>query len=838
MVFIIAFLSTKAFAIDSATSSIFTPIISEDFDLSKFAGTVVGWIMAFIVALLWVFTRLLSFVFKFAGGLMYGFFINNPLDTEIAYIKPLWSFLVDVGNLVVIASFIALALVILFDINLPVSKDLGKFAGGIVMIALLLNFSLTFTSAFASTVHSIGIGTVYATQGKNGTNLDLSSKSAFNKSVLKTGTSFFDTVNNNFVESVSCLGNGKVQYIDPVKNEKVSKPMSTICQWHGDEKIQTLDPISLIVASNGTPEAFTFYLIALVREVAVLILLGVGIFVLIKLVKVGVFRLAYLWIVGIFAGPALVAAFSPFDGLKKYFDTWLKWLIVFSTMMIVFVGGFYLSSYVATITIPASTATIIKIDDPLKDPSGFVSSLVSGMTDVVVPNIMFPIIGIAILFLLGKYLDETYQQQAEKALKAGGKLISQARNTVGNVARTGAGVAGFGGRAALGGVKNVGNLRANTSAAISTGYLKANSALAAGQRMSGNERGALNSDARATKYAGKAAVSKQIALNRKQKIDDFVSGKEYKDKRAEVEYLGRANNAEVLGRLGVSSATMEAEAKKKGVSADVINKGKAIAHNLKYGNEEGGNGADFRQRSVELERKEAMSANRKNFDSQFAATQAQLIQDTEDQRDLADITYKRNLQEYRRETDAERKDIEAKIAIANSASYAGDAKEKQRILSTQATRQSKIDAREQKLNQEKIDTQAEIEKMRFKIEESKEDNTVVTDVVNKKFLAENDNVKKDIAKKIYRQEKQFVNTGDSIRARREVAEDQYTQIEGQASAIYQQMKEIDKDSQLSKNEKKTKKDNLLNTIASGKQEVRKIAERKYKESGSNIYGEE
>ena len=71
------------------------------------------------------------------------------------------------------------------------------------MVALLLNFSLTMTSAFASTVHSIGIGTIYATQKQVGVNIDFTSRSGFNRSIQNTGTKFFESTSNNFVENVS-----------------------------------------------------------------------------------------------------------------------------------------------------------------------------------------------------------------------------------------------------------------------------------------------------------------------------------------------------------------------------------------------------------------------------------------------------------------------------------------------------------------------------------------------------------------------------------------------------------------------------------------------------------
>jgi hypothetical protein len=846
MIFTVILLSTKAFALGNVgTDNLVSPIIGEGVDLAKLAGTVVGWLLALVAGLLWIITRLLSFVFKFTGGLMYGFFINNPLDTEIGYIRPLWSFLVDFGNLVVIGSFIALALVILFDIDLPVNKDLGKFAGGIVMIALLLNFSLTLTSAFASTVHSIGIGTVYATQTKNGTNLDLTSRSNFNRSVLKTGNSFFDAVNNNFVENVSCLGTGTVTYEAADSKGGGTKSMAEVCQYHKKDDKSQLNPLSLVAASDGSVEAFTFYLIVIIRELAVLVLLSVGIFVLIKLLKVSIFRLAYLWIVGIFAGPALVAAFSPFDGMKKYFQTWLKWLVVFSTMMIVFVAGFYLSSYIATINIPNAGVSYEALENPLSSPGLFVSQLVNSMVEIVVPNIMFPIIGLAIMFLLGKYLDETYQQHAEKAMKAGGKLLNEARSSVSNVGRLGAGAVGLG----AGGLKNISNLGAGAANKYNTGLLKANSALAAGQRLRGNEAGARATDARAIKYAGKAAVNKQMIANKNAAIDGFISGKDYKAKRAEVEYLARQNNAEVLGRLGANTGAFAAEAKKAGVSENVIRQGKTAAQNFKFGTPAGG-GPSVNERIKDIERDTAKSEN-KDFARQFGEVQDEMYKNIDAQR--AKVTASNE-----------------QLKLDNDSRQKLDLENIEETYNALATKQGgsltskQTDEKAKKIDNLSIRTQTslkEIEK-RFtqtisdldKQENNVSTGNVVTDTVNQKFMADNPEISQKVAKKIASNNNlgQTLNNTQQIRARNDEAKSVYDGIEGSANAIFAQLKAIDAEKPragtsaadveynrtVTGAEKQKRRDAVLASVPASQQEIKIMAERKYKASNSNIYGDE
>jgi hypothetical protein len=837
MIFIISFLGVKTQALGNINDNIISPIISEGLDLSKFAIQLVCVILALIVSILSIITNLLSFLFRFTGGLMYGFFINNPLDTELAYIRPLWSFLVDFGNLVVIGSFIALALVILFDLDLPVSKSLGNFAGGIVMVALLLNFSLTFTSAFASTIHSIGIGTVYATQSTAGTNLDLTSRSAFNRSVLKTGNKFFESVNNNFVNKVSCMGSEAVDYKTDKDGRGGSLSMATVCQFHKlNQQTGPLTPWSLIASSaEGTPEALIFYMIALIREVIVLILLVAGIYVLITLLKVSLFRLAYLWIVGIFAGPALVAAFSPFDGMKNYFKTWLKWLVVFSTMMIVFVAGFYLSSYIATISLPSTGIVFEPLGNPFTDPGPFITGLVNSMVEVVVPTIMFPIIGLVILFLLGKYLDETYQTHAVKAMKAGGKLLSDARNSVASGGRQ---VVGLGAGAA----KNYSNFGSGAANMYNTGLLKANSALAASQRLRRNEAGAKATDMRATKYAGRAAVNKQMIANKNQSIDDFISGKDYKAKRAEVEYLGKMNNSEVLGRLGVNSSVFAAEAKKSGLSEDVINRGKSMSKLAKTDN--AGNGLNRTQQNKQIEKDLARSENKK-FEDDFRDTQARLKTSAEGQisnaEEMQSQTVKDTEAAYLKESNALDDLYNKKLADGTfqtgNANYNAKAFEdhKRKVLANENGRDRKIKESKEKLSNVKVD----IQKMIEKIDEDISTNEVVTTAVNQKFLNENPNIKEKVADAIYRNDKVTNNT-KSIAGKNQQAVDLQQNIEATADGLFQQLKDIDSDTDPNntyENKQKRKKQ-LLETISSSEEHIKRAAERKYNAFKANPYLDE
>jgi hypothetical protein len=836
MIFCVILLSTKAFALDNVGKNIISPVIAEGFlDIGKFVGTVIGGILALIGMLLWLVTRFLVFIFQLIGGIVYGFFINNPLDTEIGYIRPLWSFLVDFGNLVVIGSFIALALSYLFDLKLSKSDTLSQFAGGIVMIALLLNFSLTLTSAFASTVHSIGIGTVYATQSNIGTNLDLSSRNAFNKSVAKTGNSFFTAVTNNFVENVSCFGNKTTEYKTGAEGKSETKSMASVCQFHKKDNGEQLNGLTIIAASDGTPEAFTFYMILIIRELMVLILLSVGIFVLIKLLKVAVFRLAYLWLVGIFAGPALVAAFSPFDGMKKYFQTWLKWLVVFSTMMIVFVAGFYLSSYIATINIPSTAVSYEPLINPLESPGLFVSQLVNSIIEIVVPNVMFPIIGLVILFLLGKYLDDTYKDHAEKAMKAGGKLLNDARTNVGNAIRMPGRIATGAIGATAGGLKNISNTGAAIGSIKNSTLSKINARRAFDQRNAGRDEDAKVSEARAVKYAGKNAVNKQIMANRNEAVTNFMSGKDFKAKLAEIDYLGRKDKEEVMKRLGGTAPDT------KGISQEIINKGNAIS-NFNRTNT-AGRGMSRAAQNKKIENDIARSNNTK-FEDEFNVTQSQLRASADNQKNNAykmqQNADKDSLSAFNREKQA-LEDFSNKeqngILKKGSATYNAKAVEdyKRKVLTNQNSYDRNI--KESKVKYDNV--VLELDKMIEKIDVDISKNEVVANAVNERYIAANPKVKEKAAFAIRNNDK-TTNTTRSIYSKVEEATNLQKNVNGMADVLVQQLKDIDDDENVNNTyeNKQRRKKQLLETVSSNEEHIKKLAERKYAVSKSKDYIEE
>jgi hypothetical protein len=812
LILLIFFTGVQSFALGNSNSgTILTTLNGADFDLAKLAVSVLSWVMAIFASLLWVISRLMSFVFKFLGGLTYGFFINNPLDTELSAIRPLWSFLVDFGNLIVIGSFIALALVILFDIDLPVSKDLGKFASGIVMVALLLNFSLTFTSAFATTIHNIGIGSVYATIATTGSRLDLTSRAAFQNSLQKTGDKFFDTINNNFVDSVSCMGTASVVFKDGT-----TKGMAEICQIHKPEETGILNPVKLVKMVDGSNEAFIFYMIVLVRELATIILLGCAIWVLIILLKVSIFRLAYLWIVGIFAGPALVAAFSPFNGLKKYFETWLKWLVTFSTMMIVFVYGFYLSSYVAAVKLENPALTFEKAPNPLSEPSLFISSMVNTFVAIVVPNIMFPIIGLAILYLLGKYLDTTYKEHAEKAIKAGGKLVSDARsNTVGALKAGGGLVGKVAGGAAIG----------------SLGYgalAKGSRALAGASRLAGQGNLAKTFDSAAIRNTGKAVIEKQKRENMNKRINNFVTGADMKEKKAENEYLAKMNNREILAGLGANTSAFTAEAKKAKVKDSVIRQGITAAADIRRNGVAGRNISDV---IMEKERELVKSRRSDQFNQTFRETQNAMLQNAKAQQN--EIAQARTDNTKKADTVRDR-EIASIQATRDKGGLTADQENqlKRREDKNEAEYQKSLAAAEGMYNKAKKD----IDQLTLNIQSDAKN--VVSNSVTQSIIREDPSLKAQAASEANIEFTQHINNTRNIRQRNDEAQNKYTSIEASASAIYQQMKDIQNNPTESREKKNNRINALKNSLPPDQQEVARIADRKFKDYNSNMYSDE
>ncbi len=835
LIFLISLFTVKTFALDNqSVVNLLNPTVAAGFDIGALISRLIGWLFGFLVVLLWIVSRLLSFLFQFLGGIMYGFFINNPLDTELDQIRQLWSFLVDFGNLLVVFSFIALAITYLFNIKIPGMSNkggLGNFFGGIVIIALLLNFSLTFTSAFATTVHNIGIGSIFFTLDSSKTaKLDLSTQRNFNRSIRDAGSSFFISVTNNFVENVSCLGTGIV------KLKTGDKSMAEICEFHVKDQKGSIDPLKLISASDGSPQATNFYLTALIREIATIILLGVGCWVIYILLKVAIFRLAYLWLVGIFAGPALVAAFSPFDSFKKYFDTWLKWLVTFSTMMIIFVYGFYLSSYVAQIPVENKDSNYEALPSILESPGIFVSTLVNNMVSLVVPNIMFPIIGLAILYLLGKYLDETYQTHAASALKAGGELVSKTRKNVSDAIAA----PGKIGSAAL---RNTSNLAGKAFSLperglgeLRTGLGNATLAASAAARMIGAKNIANRLEGSGISGLGRAAVDKQKAQQKIQAFKDFGEMKGLKKSKAEQEYLGKMNNLEVLKAYGASESSIAEEAKKAGVSQKVIQQGQEMANSNKYESAPGGRSFNDVLRDTKMQF--AQESNKKNFQSQFDDTKRNLKQENENQKQQAESQYLSKSQELVTSYEREKTRL---TGIMNDPSLSDSEKNKKvtelRNLESNHTKDlGKLTASYTKTRDQLQTTDDEF-------------NKVATNVVNTKFLEDNPDVERRATRKAYEENKDIQGSSTTISSNKIKSKEKADRIDSAAELVFSKLKAIDESDKnetdptkkLSPAKKEAMRKAILESTIDNQQggaytaKIKRLAETKYKNFRSNPY---
>lgn len=812
----ISTISINTFALsDIKVDSLISPLIAADFDFKNFAQFVIGIILALLASILWVVSRLLSFVFKLLGGIMYGFFVNNPLDSELQYIRPIWSFLVDFGNLLVIGSFLALAVVFLTGQKMKgLNGDLNSFLTGIIMVAILLNFSLTITSAIVTTIHNIGIGSVYLTlEPSDSAKINLSSRKLFNDSIRKSGEKFFDVINGNFVDGVSCMGDALIPY------STGAKTMSEVCDFHKKDEKGTLSPLSVLKSVDGSDQALKFFLTAFVRELAVIILLGVGIWVIITLLKVSVFRLAYLWLVGIFSGPALVASVSPFASVQKFFAVWVKWLFTFSTMMIIFVYGFYLSSYISTIVPDNTLISFEQLPDPLANPQAFITAMVNSFIGVVVPNIMFPIVSLAMLYLLGKYLDETYQSHAESALKAGGKMIGEARDQVTNA-----------GKQVAGGVGNVLSAPQRASAGLRRTAANITTGLGAAAGMAGAltgsealKRNAAEMNARAAAQIGRASIAEQNMKNKKNAVNDFVSGTGLKKDSAYAEYLGKLNNKDALEGMGADFKQIEADAKKAGVSQNMINRAKLAAQSMRT---EGGEDS-VASRQATMRRGLARSYN-SNFAQDYSNTKEEMIKS-------ADENLARNENGRADETEIEKKRYEEKKAVLDQRlkdanDLASTDPSKNKLISSITSQINGEDALNEKRKEDivtRYDKTAEtINNMVLSI--MSDESSVVTDAVNSKFIANNEDVGRKISTEVGKSA--AVNTQNStgrILENQRQAQDKLTVDDSNASAIFQAMKGIDNAPDMTKSEKEKQKKALQATASP---RVRSVAQKKYEAS--------
>lgn len=864
MIFVITFSTISAFAQGDSIINYSRYSIGEGVTdvLGKIINFIVGILLGIFIAVLWIVSRLLSFVFNFLGGIVYGFFIKNPLDTELSSIRPLWSFLVDFGNLIIVGSFLALAIAYLFNVSIPgMTKDVGKFFTSVMIIALLMNFSLTFTSAIATTIHNIGIGSLFLTLGNNDTaKLDLSSKKEFNKSLTATGNTFFQSISGNFINTVSCVGGGEIKF------KGGSKKMSEVCNFHKKDFKDALNPLTIISSADGTPESINFFLTAIIREFATIILLGCAIWVMITLLKVAVFRLAYLWLVGIFSGPALVAALSPFPSLKKYFGIWLKYLITFSTMMIVFIFGFYLSSYVAQIAVDTSDVNYEALPNILDSPGYFVTVLVNNMIQLVVPNIMFPIIGLAVMYLLGKYLSEVYMTQAKSVMDSTGKMVGNAYKgvknaagmpgrAVGAVARTAGNVAGL----AAGAIPNV-------RSALKTTQGRADLLRAGVERARGNSAAADQLEAMAISKFGSADVSKQRAASRVQKVKDMASMKGSKQKEAEMKYLGQSRNAEMIKAMGGNDKAFEEEARKAGVSESVINQGRDMRKayfDKMSGVDANGNPIEIDSIDQQVKTQAASYATDAikksgNYSQDFESVKNNMLTQASAQLDTAQNELKANQAINLRDRDATIKALDEQDALINAgprdASGNLSDKDQKRINANQSKRDSAESSFQKKNNSLEEDHQVlsdNITSMQSEIQSSTEDideDNIINQALIAQAIEDDPSISKKAAADTYDSVRRNMDSAGSVEESRNKSKAQAGALNASANLLFSQLKAIEKmetksvngvDVPITKQERKSMQQAIIDTVLESNkpesQEVVKRAQDKLNRMRKNPY---
>ncbi|MGL4758724.1 MAG: hypothetical protein ACRCXZ_05285 [Patescibacteria group bacterium] len=880
----------------SATPAQTNPVVD---GIGKVLMFILSLLLAIFVIILWILTRFLAMLFKFLGGVMYGFFVINPLDNNIDSIRPLWSFLVDFGNLIVVGSFLALAVVYLFNLKpRGISTDISKFGVGILVLAILLNFSLTLTSGIVSTIHNVGIGAVYLTTspGADGLKLNLNSRSEFNSSLTKAGGQFFNSVSNNFVEQVSCLGEGTAQVGNSVKS------MREICVYHKTDTNSNINPLMLLTSLEGSDGALNFYLTAIIRELAVIILLGIAVFTVVKLLKVAAFRLAYLWLVGIFAGPALVAFLSPFDSLKKYSQIWLKWAISFSTMTLVFVFGFYLSAYIAQLNFPNPSAEFTPVPNGFTEPNLFISVITNNLIQLVMPAITFPIIGVTILYLLGKYLDEIYQSQAESAMKMGGKMIGEGiKGTRAAIAMPGKAMGAVG--KTLGAASAVRTLptrlRSNTRGAAGNVAMAA----AGAASMLGAKNAAQRLEATAMSQFGRAAVNQQRTqsrMNEAKKLSTFdAEGR--KRAKGQAEYLSKMGNLEMIKALGGNEADIIADARKAGVSEEVLQKGKMLGNKF-YSESNDGDGDFVTKAAVDnkvknsafnkLKRdrgysqkfqdsKDKLSQNQNkikdNEVTRFKTESGVIEQRKKDENEVLETdiysllkqyevqdTSVENDEEYNARIIREKTDIIKNLGtrIQNLTRDVKSGKDAGRDVSAEEIelnkyRQLQKDVKSKSDKQNSNENRALKETQKLKSEhdqlmntlestideidnaDENDINTPVAAALIADFEKQNPDIRRDELNAAYSKKKGKMNSSTKVVERRKKAEQEAISIEATAQSLVEQMEAIDKQTGIDKKQKDRLKAALLESASMGntpeQNEAVKRANEKYKKKNTKNY---
>jgi hypothetical protein len=471
-----------------------------------------------LVWLFWFLALIAKLVFQIFGGIIFMFMSINPAASNGVAIRGLWQYFVDFSNLLMIFSIIIMGVVyvtgidldglslgnigdstIVNRVSLGVDKNLTKFFTGIMVLAVLVNFSLTLTGGVISTLHNIGLaGAIITAKVEPGDKApDFSTESGYTIYVRDLGYKFFYGIADQF-SSISCFSNIIIPISQPKQDggfEQTLVSSAYTCGFKMDkpqkeqnlnilETVGTLFQDSKESIAIGNSSATNRLFVAAMRELLLfLIYVFAIVFVLWKFIKLAIFRVAYLWLVMIFSGVAFALMVSPFKSAKRVFEYWLTLLITFGTMFVVFIYAFYIAAYIAGQNVAGGAIAISK-NRPVEPPVGdgnfltgvysYINNIITYIVEAVLTQSIFAIIALTILYLVGNYLDDVWKKHAEQMTRAAidnvkkvpgwagaavGGVIGAAGNVVGATATaTGAASAVVGG---IGNLANLGGLGKN-----------------------------------------------------------------------------------------------------------------------------------------------------------------------------------------------------------------------------------------------------------------------------------------------------------------------------------------------------------------------------------------
>jgi hypothetical protein len=430
-----------------------------------------SWIRNLFLAILLSFLNMCALVlgelFVIVGSVAFSFMSYNPAEANLIVIKNLWRYFVDLGNLILLVSILAYGLAYITGFGsgkgaLKLDKNLSKFVASIAIIAVILNFSLTLTAGLITTIHNVGVAGAVITTGsiipadKNSyVPRDFSNEYSYRIYMTTVGNEFLKTVRSKFIDSVSCFGKANVFYqnvtiVNGIRTygsvEEVSPGF--LCGMVPYEQRTSFATTGNVLgggtlANNGT-DLGSAYVPIILREVASIVMMWIALFgVVWRLLRLAVFRVAYLFLILIFSGPATVLALSPFEMGKKAFNKWLTLLITYSSMFTIFIFGMYLAFIITSLGNNQVIQSILISTggDTANNIAG------SGIINYTVTVLLFPLVGLSIMWITGNYLDTVWKQTAAFI---GDKIIKGAGAIAGGALRGGVGALAGGVKAGLG----------------------------------------------------------------------------------------------------------------------------------------------------------------------------------------------------------------------------------------------------------------------------------------------------------------------------------------------------------------------------------------------------